>query len=68
MTPDERGKLSVALALRGEQLTPDDDILLLWEGVHGGPSLRELAIVFRVFNPASEAAELVDEWLRNNRP
>ena len=67
MTPDERRTLSVALALQGEQLTPDDDILLLWEGMHDGPSLRELANVLRVSNPASEAAALVDEWLRNNR-
>ncbi|KAI0213457.1 hypothetical protein LSAT2_001491, partial [Lamellibrachia satsuma] len=67
MTPDERRTLSVALALQGEQLTPDDDILLLWEGMHDGPSLRELAIVLRVSNPASEAAALVDEWLRKNR-
>lgn len=67
MTPEDREKLSIALALKGEQVTPKDDILLLWEGVHGGPRLHELANVFRVSNMASIAAAVVDEWLRNNR-
>ena len=48
-------------------MTSDKSMLLLWERMHDGPKLHELANVLRLSNPVREAAALVDEWLRNNR-